>query len=396
MRTSRAICWLVAMATVLGSPAGAEPPEVRQWLETVLAVAPNGVGHRQAQEAATKLQDLSPPPWQEVLVAMQSASPLAKNWLLGIAGYMRTQTPDLAPQELLDFLAATGHDVDARGLVFEWLVADDPPLRRELLAEMLEDPNLALRKAAIDQALEPLLEPIDPNVADASKQQQQHQRLEQLEQLLAVARYPAQVQQLAGLLSDAGRSVDLTQLFGFLTPWQVIGPFDNRGLIGFDAVYGPERDVLGGEFDLRRSYAGRDGEVRWQPLGPGGQLGQIDLNPTFDRVKGGVCYALHRFEAPAATMVEVRLGTPNGSKVWVNGDLVLSNAVYHAGYQIDQYIGRTQLRAGENTVLVKLLQNEQTEEWAADYEFQLRLSDPAGRGLPFPAAMPDNDSVAPR
>jgi hypothetical protein len=392
-RGSRTSCWLFGIAIAWGSPVSAEPPEVRLWLETILAVAPGGAGHSQAQEAAMKLQDLVDPPWQEVLVAMQSASPLAKNWLMGIAGYMRSRTPELDRGELLDFLRTTGHDVDARGLVFEWLVADDPSLRQPLLAEMLEDPNLWLRKAAIDQALEPLLEPID--TSDPAGAVREQQRLEQLERLLAVARYPSQVQQLAGLLSDAGRPVDLMRLFGFASPWLVIGPFDNRGLIGFDAVYGPERDILGGEFAPERLYAGRDGEVGWQRLEPRDQLGQIDLNPPTDRVKGAVCYALHRLKAPAATAVEVRLGTPNGSKVWVNGELILSNAVYHAGYQIDQYVGRAQLQAGENTILIKLLQNEQTEDWASDYEFQLRLSDPAGRGLPFRSAMLDVDVVTP-
>jgi hypothetical protein len=37
-----------------------------------------------------------------------------------------------------------------------------------------------------------------------------------------------------------------------------------------------------------------------------------------------------------------------------------------------------QLQAGRNTILVKVCQNEQTEEWTVEWDFQLRVTDALG------------------
>jgi hypothetical protein len=46
---------------------------------------------------------------------------------------------------------------------------------------------------------------------------------------------------------------------------------------------------------------------------------------------------------------------------------------------MDQYKLPVQLQAGRNTILVKLTQNEEKEEWTVEWEFQLRVTDPTGR-----------------
>jgi hypothetical protein len=59
---------------------------------------------------------------------------------------------------------------------------------------------------------------------------------------------------------------------------------------------------------------------------------------------------------------------------------------------LDQYRMRGQLKAGKNTILIKLCQNEQTEEWAQRWQFQLRVCDATGTAVlsadrkPAPAA----------
>ena len=57
------------------------------------------------------------------------------------------------------------------------------------------------------------------------------------------------------------------------------------------------------------------------------------------------------------------------------------NEVYHAGMSIDQYIGRAQLKTGENSIVLKVCQNEQTESWAQRWQFQLRVSDETGKAI---------------
>jgi hypothetical protein len=54
--------------------------------------------------------------------------------------------------------------------------------------------------------------------------------------------------------------------------------------------------------------------------------------------------------------------------------------VLSSGFAIDQYVaGRT--RGGENRILVKVCENEQTESWAQDWNFQLRVCDTIGTAV---------------
>jgi hypothetical protein len=62
----------------------------------------------------------------------------------------------------------------------------------------------------------------------------------------------------------------------------------------------------------------------------------------------------------------------------VNGELVTANRVYHTGMVIDQYQGQAKLKKGKNLILVRISQNEQTEPWAQDWKFQLRVTDSLG------------------
>jgi hypothetical protein len=89
-------------------------------------------------------------------------------------------------------------------------------------------------------------------------------------------------------------------------------------------------------------------------------------------------YATTDFISDRAQAVELRLGGDNSWKVWLNGKLLFGHDEYHFNAEIDQFQMPAQLRAGRNTILVKVCQNEQTEDWAADWEFQLRVTDSLG------------------
>ena len=97
-------------------------------------------------------------------------------------------------------------------------------------------------------------------------------------------------------------------------------------------------------------------------------------------------YAVTEFHSPAARVVELRLGTPNAWKLWLNGKLLFGRDEYHRGMAIDQYRVRGELKPGANTILLKICQNEQTEDWAQRYEFQLRVADLSGIGIASQAA----------
>jgi hypothetical protein len=75
------------------------------------------------------------------------------------------------------------------------------------------------------------------------------------------------------------------------------------------------------------------------------------------------------------------MGCINACKIWLNGELLLEREVYHTGMDIDQYVGKGKLKSGRNMILVKVCQNEQTEDWAQSWQFQLRVCDSRGTAV---------------
>jgi hypothetical protein len=92
-------------------------------------------------------------------------------------------------------------------------------------------------------------------------------------------------------------------------------------------------------------------------------------------------YLATEFYSPASRRVELRLGTPNAWKVWVNGRLLFGREEYHRGMSIDQYKVAADLESGRNVILLKVCQNEQKEDWAQNWKFHLRVCDSIGKAI---------------
>jgi hypothetical protein len=105
------------------------------------------------------------------------------------------------------------------------------------------------------------------------------------------------------------------------------------------------------------------------------------LNEAIAKEKSVVAYARAEFYSQREQPAELRLGSLNATKIWLNDKLVADNEVYHALTKMDQYIGKGVLKPGKNVILVKICQNEQTEDWAVDWKFQLRVCDAAGTAI---------------
>jgi len=181
-------------------------------------------------------------------------------------------------------------------------------------------------------------------------------------------------------LRDIGESVDLQKHFGFLTEWYLIGPFDNVELKGFDTVYPPEK-----ELNLKAKYPGKMGDVEWQSYTTEDEYGTLDIAKKTAPHKGAVTYATTTFVAEKSCEIEIRLGTPNAWKLWVNGEQIFARDEYHRGTFLDQYKVTAKLKPGPNQLLLKVCQNEQKEEWAQAWTFQLRVCDHSGIAV-LPAA----------
>jgi len=299
----------------------------------------------------------------EVLTSMKDATPIGRNWLMGVANALHTRPGSASKSDLEAFLADQSQDSEARYTVFRWLSDDSPELRAKMLDAMLLDSSLEIRFDAVAHAL----------AASESL------AVDRLQQLLDAARHPDQVASIISQLDKAGVKVDQARHFGFLTRWKLIGPFDNVGSDKFDVAYAVEKDWSAGS--VGDNYEGKAGSVQWVEHATEDASGQVDLAKVFNNEKGCIVYGATSVMAPSPLDCEIRVGCINAQKVWVNGELVIANEVYHTGMQVDQYSAPIRLKAGENRILVKVCQNEQKEAWAQTFVFQLRLCDATGKAV---------------
>ena len=81
--------------------------------------------------------------------------------------------------------------------------------------------------------------------------------------------------------------------------------------------------------------------------------------------------------------MELRAGTNNAIKIFLNGKLIVSRDEYHHGVRMDQYVGVGLLKKGRNRILIKVCQDEQTASFAQSWGFQLRVCDSLGGPVPM-------------
>ncbi|WP_242395544.1 DUF3857 domain-containing protein [Anaeromyxobacter oryzisoli] len=198
----------------------------------------------------------------------------------------------------------------------------------------------------------------------------------------AAARYRLfEVERARGSLRQA--EADLRRL-GFVTRYTVVGPFDDEGKKGFDAVLPPETGL-----DLAARYPGKVREVAWRALPQDAVTeGFVHLGATLRPAREAVAYALAVLDVPRDERVELWFGGSGAAKVWVNGALAISDPGYHPA-RPDQRGAAVTLRRGANRILVKLCHQD------GRMGFWLRLADGRGEGRAFAAAEPSARPVKP-
>jgi hypothetical protein len=341
-------------------------------LAAIRAIDKQAHGHAAAQQAMRTLASAEGADLPKILQAFDQASPLAANWLRNafesLADRELNAKRPLPAAQLEEFVRQTSHDPRGRRLAYEWLLKVDPSASKRLIPGMLLDPAPEFRRDAVALRIG------DAAKVDLSRNKSQAVKLyrEALEGAVA----DDQVKAIAQALQKLGEKVDISQHFAFLTRYSIIGPFDNRGGHGLEAVYPPEKEIK-----LDAKYDGQLGPVAWQTVESKGDYGIVDIAKQVKPYKGAAMYLLTDFKSPSTRSVELRLGTDNAWKLWVNGKFLFSRNEYHRGMVLDQYRFPITLRAGQNVILLKLCQNEQSEDWAQKYEFQLRICDASGRGI---------------
>jgi hypothetical protein len=345
--------------------------DVSSLLIRIKTVGREGQGNVEAIKAWQELVKQGPAALPAVLTGMNDADPTALNWLRAAVETIADQaisTKQPLPADQLElFVKDTKHSGASRRLAYEVLQRIDPSASTRLIPGMLNDPSQELRRDAVELAIKEAGALTDPAATTSA-----------LQKAFAAARDRDQVDAIAERLKKLGVEVDLAKHFGFVRQWMLVTPFDNRGGVGFAAIYPPEKGV-----DLSISYDGKEGtKAAWKESVSTDPYGWVDLNKVIGPLKGTVAYAYTVIDSPTEQAVQVRAGSPNALKMFLNGKQIFFREEYHHGSRTDTHVGKGVLKPGRNELMLKVCQNEQTESWAQEWKFQLRICDDIGGAVP--------------
>jgi hypothetical protein len=164
-------------------------------------------------------------------------------------------------------------------------------------------------------------------------------------------------------------NVALTKAMG----WEVIGPFEGNTQTALERAYPPEETI-----DGEAAYPGKSGRsVGWQALDPSvvNASGYYDLNLALGYQENATAYALTSVVAPEATKAILRLGSDDGIKVWLNGELIHTHAI-HRGSAPGQDQLPVDLVRGRNEFLLKVCNDD------GGWGFHFDLCNQKGEPLP--------------
>ena len=164
---------------------------------------------------------------------------------------------------------------------------------------------------------------------------------------LAVGSYPIAVDwQPEGDLS--GETIGLALQLFQLPHWQVIGPFDG----GVGAEFAGDLPT-----DFKAEYLGAGGrKVRWKTVGDDCMRddGFVDFAKALGKDNNGaMTFGAAAFTSLAGGPARLYVGSGDGLTIWLNGEQVFDKQV-HRSAELDEDMVDVNLRAGENSVLVKI------------------------------------------
>jgi hypothetical protein len=316
-----------------------------------------------------------------LLEAMDTPDTVAANWL-------RTAFDQIADRELskggktldgdglLKFAVDTKRNGRARRLALELVEKLRPGTSVKLYAGWLEDPEFRYEGVGVLLAeARQLAKAGNKDKADAN-----------FRKALDASRDLQQGRDAAAGLLALGVKVSVAEHMGFLMDWYLIGPFDAGGMKGFTTVYPPELGI-----DLTAEYVGKNGKVKWKrykveepsPKVNAKHIAMINLaeKRALGNADDAVAFAYTEIAVAKAMTVEFRGAADDNFTVWVNGERAFGFEEYRNGVRLDRHRFHVKLRAGKNSLLVKVCQSPANPE--PNWEFILRVVDLSGRGLAF-------------
>jgi len=106
----------------------------------------------------------------------------------------------------------------------------------------------------------------------------------------------------------------------------VIGIFDYGA--GLETSYPPEEEI-----QLDNQYRGKGGMIGWatENISSAGYLNLITVlgkrNPDASPKAKGMAYAYTELTSPDKRVIKITLGSNDGAKMWINGDIIYNRHV---------------------------------------------------------------------
>ncbi|AMV29635.1 hypothetical protein VT84_34895 [Gemmata sp. SH-PL17] len=353
------------------APARAADDDMTRALTALKAITKEGRGNEDAGPAWKTLVSRGGAALLPALEAFDDNNPTAANWLRtavdAIAEGEKAANRPLPADKLEAFVKDTKNAANARLVAYELLVGQDAAAKERLLPGFLDDKSPDLRRDAIGHQLDTLEKSTRANVRT------------DLEKLFTFTRDQDQVESLAKKIEEKGGKVSVSEHFGFVTHAALIGPFDSTAGKGFDTMYPPESAK-----DTEGKFKGKeDKELKWGAFTTTDKSGTFNLNKMLAAHKDAVIYARAIVVAGAETPAEIRVTSPTAVQIFLNGKKLFAREEYHHGAPFDANIGKATLQKGENVILLKVCQNNQREDWAQVWQFQMRVCDATGGPLPL-------------
>lgn len=374
---------LVASSMILGQPSAAEKASARADIQLI---ARQGRGSDAGRAAWERVSRGRPGLLVPILEAMDTPDTVAGNWLRTafdrIVASATKNGDKLDVAGLLKFAKDSKRQGRARRLALELVEQHRPGTSVKLFGDWLEDPEF--RGEAVDLVLAKagaLLKAGDKKVA-----------AEAFRSAFESSRDLTQCRKAAAGLLDLGIQVSVGRHMGFLKDWYLIGPFDAGGMKGFHLSYPPEKEV-----DLKAELPGQGKKVRWvryqaqEPPPTSGARHQalIDIRSrdALGDADDAVSFAYTEFSVAKAQEVEFRGAADDNFTVWVNGKRAFGFEEYRNGVRLDRHRFKVNLKAGKNTVLVKICQTP-APNTEPNWEFFLRIVDATEKGIAMENALP--------
>ncbi len=121
--------------------------------------------------------------------------------------------------------------------------------------------------------------------------------------------------------------------------------------------------------------------MKWAPIATEDDYGVIDIAKQVQNYKGSAMYAVTTFVSDREQQVEIRLGTPNAWKMWLNGQPVFEREEYHRSSAMDQYRIPVTLKAGRTQFCSRSVKTSRPRIGHSDISFQVRVSDATGSAI---------------